>query len=116
MVPPDFTLPAGLELETIMFLNNPGFAGSSPDNAMTRVLGPNGVMVWLEELVRREDSGKTVWRVAGVLNLPPINTDSQVVVLSKHCTVGERNEPNVVAVATPDRATLPWLTRDRKST
>ena len=99
ILPPDFPVPEGHELESITYLDNPGFAGSSPNNALSRVRGPNGLMIWLEELVRREGANTAVWRVAGVLNVTQIDEASEALIVSKGCTLNDRPEPNVVAVA-----------------
>ena len=103
-------LPDSLGVESVMFLDNPAFTGAGPHNALTRVQGPAGHMVWLEEMVNRLEGANSRWRVAGVLNLPSIE-ETQAVVVSKDCRVGPRHDPNIVAIANRAATDGPWYTQ-----
>jgi hypothetical protein len=102
-------LPDSLAVESVLFLDNPAFVGAGPHNSLTRVQGRQSSMVWLEEMVRRESDGVTLWRVAGVLDLPAV-TEQQAIIVSKDCRAGERPDPNLVAIAQREATPGPWYT------
>lgn len=103
-------LPDSLAVESVMFLDNPAYTGAGPHNALTRVVGPRGQMVWLEEMVDRVEGAGSRWRVAGVLELPPIE-ETQAVVVSKDCRTGSRHDPNIVAITNRAATEGPWYTQ-----